>query len=133
MDGGVLVGEELGAAIGGDFGEANFEGVAEGIRGTIGINGGGIGFDQQLNESLFWWALTDDEASAFGSEIGGEGGEATAEEFLARGACPVVLGGPGGEDVDEDDFVVIGEGGGEGGIIGQTKISAEPMENGGHA
>jgi hypothetical protein len=28
---------------------------------------------------------------------------------------------------------VIGEGGGEGGIIGEAKISAEPMESGGHA
>ena len=46
VDSGVLAGEELGPAIGDDFGEANFEGVAEGIWGTIGINGGGIGFDK---------------------------------------------------------------------------------------
>ena len=119
-------------AIAGDFGEANFEGVSEGIGGTIGVNGGGIGFDKQLNQSVFRWALTDDEATTFGSEIGGESGEATAKEFLARGARPVVWGGPGGEDVDEDDFVVMGEGGGEGGIIGEAKISAEPVDGGGH-
>ena len=86
-----------------------------------------------MNECLFWWAVADDEAAAFGSEIGGESGKAAAEKFLARGACPVVLGGPGAEDVDEDDFVVMGEGSGEGGIIGEAKISAEPVESGGHA
>lgn len=61
----------------------------------------------------------------------GEGEEGVAEEALAFFACPGVVIFPSAEDVEGDERELGGNGGVEGGVVGEAEIAAEPEDGGG--
>ena len=102
-----------------------------GIVIPIPINGGGTRLNGEALQLDLRGASSEKESRAEGFEIFRERRQASAKELLAVAARPAVLFFPSAEDVNGDHVIAPGSCVMKGGIVRETQIATEPVEDDG--